>query len=219
MKNNSITPWAYQKGKGFLYRIPGGIKLIFFLGLSFSIFFLPIYFLPVIALLLITLSLGSGLSPRALLRGSKNLFIICVMILVIKTVEFTPRGINIQGLYEGIFLCLRMGLSFSTGALLYSVTTMGEIRKSLAYAETFLHIKKLRLSLGISLMLMFLPRFFEIWEDTALAWESRAGRKNFSGFLIRIPQLIERLMEKAAQTAAALESRGALISEEIEENH
>ena len=57
-------------------------------------------------------------------------------------------------------------------------------------------------------MLAFLPRFFVIWEDLGLAWKARAGRKNLSALIVLIPLTIERLMTKAADTAAALESRG-----------
>jgi biotin transport system permease protein len=88
---------------------------------------------------------------------------------------------------------------------------MGEIKKSLAKLEALLHLKRLRLSLGLSLMLGFLPRFFEVWEASELAWESRGGKKNLRFLITIIPLVIERLMEAAAETAAALESRGALM--------
>jgi energy-coupling factor transporter transmembrane protein EcfT len=88
---------------------------------------------------------------------------------------------------------------------------MGEIKKSLAKLEAILHLKRLRLSLGLSLMLGFLPRFFEVWEDAELAWESRAGKKGLRFFIVIIPLVIEGLMNTAAETAAALESRGALM--------
>jgi biotin transport system permease protein len=102
-----------------------------------------------------------------------------------------------------------MILSFSAGALLFSVTTMCEIRRSLSVAEKFLRLEKLRISLAISLMLGFIPRFFVIWEDTELAWKSRCGKKGIKKIIALIPIIMDRLMGKAAETAEALESRGA----------
>ena len=202
------TPWAYRKGKGFLYRIPAGIKLIFLLGLSMAVFIFGIYFLPISGMIIIFFSLNAGIKPWELLRGSRSLFFLCLGIMLFQALEFSPLGLNQEGLMEGIFLSLRMGLSFSTAALLFSTTTMGEIQKSLSQFETFLKLKNLKTSLGISLMLGFLPRFFEIWEDTDLAWKSRGGKQGLIKLIVLIPLVIERMMEKAAEMAEALDFKG-----------
>ena len=57
-------------------------------------------------------------------------------------------------------------------------------------------------------MLGFLPRFFEIWEDTDLAYKSRGGKQGLPKLVALIPLVIDRMMEKAAETAEALESKG-----------
>jgi biotin transport system permease protein len=208
MKKGHSPPWAYKKGTGFLYRVPAGIKLIFLLSLSMGVFFLGYYFLPAASLLIIIFSVNSGIRPWELLRGSSSLAILCVGIILFQTLHFPPLALNPEGFREGILLGLRMGLSFSAGALLFSTTTMGEIQKSLSRLEDFLHIKNLRLSLGIAIMLSFLPRFFEVWEDTDLAWKSRRGKNGFLKLGTLIPLVLDRMMEKAAETAEALESRG-----------
>jgi biotin transport system permease protein len=120
-------------------------------------------------------------------------------------------NIDIAGLREGLFFGLRMAVSFTAGALLFAVTTMTELRKALVKAERFLHLEQVRLSLGIALMLGFIPRFFAVWEDANLAWEARSGKKGAGRFFILIPLVTERMMEAAAETAAALEARGALL--------
>jgi biotin transport system permease protein len=68
-----------------------------------------------------------------------------------------------------------------------------------------------RLSLGLSLMLGFMPRFFEIWENTELAYQARAGKKGPAQLITLIPLIIERMIECAAETALALEGRGLLL--------
>jgi phospholipase A1 len=57
-------------------------------------------------------------------------------------------------------------------------------------------------------MLGFLPQFFEVWEDLCLAWKGRAGKKNLSLIVTLVPLAVEKMMRKAAETAAALEARG-----------
>ena len=207
MKKDS-TPWAYRSGKGLLYSIPAGYKLILLLGLSMAVFFLDFYWFLVMALIVVFFSVNAGIRPWQLLRGSGSIAVLCLGIILFKALDFFPLRLDPGGLKESILLGLRMGLSFSTGALLFKTTTMGEIQKSLSRLEVFLHLKKFRLSLLISLMLSFLPRFFEIWENTDFAWKSRAGKNGFIKLMVLIPLVIDRMMEKAAQIAEALESKG-----------
>jgi biotin transport system permease protein len=211
MKKTGTVPWAYRKGSSFLHRLPGGLKLIFLLALSLAAFFPGLLVLPAAALILILGAVNAGLKPWELLRGSGPLFMIVLAVIALRAVHFFPPGLDLPGLKEGCLLGIRMSLSFCAGALLFSVTTMGEIKKSLAAAETFLGIQRLRLSLGLSLMLGFLPKFFEIHDSAETAWKSRGGKKNFRYLAVLIPLITERMMEAAAETSAALESRGALL--------
>ena len=214
MKKSRPTPWSYRKGSSPLHRLPAGFKLAFLLFLSLLAFFpgqeaLSLAVLCAVAFILILLSFAAGIGPAALLRGSGPLFFVILAAFIFQAVEFSPPGINLGGLKETLIFCVRIGTAFSAGTLLFSVTTAWEIKKSLSGLEVFLHVKKLKLGLGISLMLGFLPRFFEIWEDLNLVWESRGGKKNLSRLIILVPLLVERMMLKAAETAAAMESRGA----------
>jgi biotin transport system permease protein len=69
-------------------------------------------------------------------------------------------------------------------------------------------LERPRLSLGISLMLGFLPRFFEIWEAADTAYRARGGKKGLGQMRTLVPLVTERMLETAAETAQALESRG-----------
>jgi biotin transport system permease protein len=131
------------------------------------------------------------------------------------------------GLHQG--LCFIV--SFAAGALLFGVTTTQELRDSLGRFETgaanlFLALPRLfrsgpagkgpppkrrsfsGFSLGLSLMLGFLPRFFELWEAANLAFDARVGKRGLRRLVILVPMVIERMMETAGETAEALESRG-----------
>ena len=212
-------PWSYKKGSSALHKFPAGAKLIFLLALSLAAFFpgpfsSSLIILAVIALILVTLSFIAGISPHLLLRGCGPLLFIVMAVFLFQAVEFSPPGINFDGLTESIIFCARIGIAFAAGSLLFSVTTSGEIRKSLSRLEALPLLKKQqskKLSLSISLMLGFIPMLFQIWADINLAWQSRGGKKNLSRMLVLVPLLVERMMVKAAETATAMESRGALL--------
>jgi biotin transport system permease protein len=116
-----------------------------------------------------------------------------------------PAFFQASNITGGLLFGWGILLSFSAAALLFSVTTMTEIKESL----DLLGFK--RLSLGISLMLGFLPRFFVIWETAETAYHARCGKKGLPQLLLLTPLVIERMLEMAAETASALESRGCSL--------
>jgi biotin transport system permease protein len=230
----SRAPWAYRKGNSLLHRLSGGVKLASLLCLSLGAFFPGLMVLPVLVLLLVILSLWAGIRPWELLRGSRPLLLFVVFVFLFKAVEFTPQfnnefngefndkaklitgagasrllSLNPEGLKEGFVFGLRIAFSFAAAAFFFAVTTVGEIKKSLSRLESLLRLERLKLGLAVSLMLMFLPRFFEKWEEAEAAWKSRGGGKGFRKLRVLVPLTMEKMLELAAETSAALESRGA----------
>ena len=214
-RNDNPTPWSYQKGSTLLHRLPAGFKLIFLLLLSLAVFipgspFQSSVILSGTALILIILSLIARKNPLTLPRGSGPLLFIVLAVFLLRGLEFSPPGINFEGLEETVIFGARMVVAFCAGNLLFSVTTPWEIRKSLSRLELILHLDKLKLSLGIPLMLAFLKVFFVIWEDLNLAWKARGGGNNLKRLVTLMFLSIEKMMKKAAETAAALDSRATL---------
>jgi len=211
---NRRTPWSYQKISTPLHRLNAGFKLCVLLALSLLAFFPAPHkqsfaILAGIAAILIALSFIAKIGPAALLRGGLPLIFFVLTVFLVRGIELSPFGFNKDGIWETAIFCLRLCAAFAAGTLLFTVTTPTEIRKSLSHLESAVHIEKLKIGLGISLMLAFLSRFFEIWEDVNLAWESRGGKNKITRRLVTlIPLVIERLMIKAGETAEALESRG-----------
>jgi biotin transport system permease protein len=219
LKCKRRTPFAYRRGVTLLHRCPAALKLIAAFAVSIAAF-VSAPGLAAAWLIIITASLSARIRPWELLRGSHSIAFFALLILVFKTLQTggqepsaaalflalpelkLPPFINPAGFIFGALTGLRMLASFAAGALLFSVTTMRELRRSLEKAAGR------RVSLGLSLMLMFIPRFFEIWEDVNLACEARAGKRGIRRLLSAVPQAAERMMYLAAETAEALQARG-----------
>jgi biotin transport system permease protein len=217
---HSLSPYAYRRGNSILHRLPGGFKLLLLLLLSATAFFFGPPAQGMTALVIITGALAAGIRPWELLRGVKPILCLALLSILLRSLSFRPPFLDPREFGEALFFSLGMLLSFAAGALLFSVTTMTELKESLGRFETaffrviFFRAKARRysrISLGISLMLGFLPRFFELWETADIAYRARAGKKGASRFIILLPLVTERMIELAAETAWAMESRGILL--------
>ena len=164
--------------------------------------------LAAVILLILIASIAARIPPWELLKGARTLALLslCIMLL------------NFHTPVTGIITALRIFVPFAAAALLFSVTTMRELRLSLAAFETglrkMLSVGRPRprnfafFSLGISLMLGFIPRFFELWETANLACDARSCKRGLRRLFILVPLVTERMMEAAADTALAIEARG-----------
>jgi biotin transport system permease protein len=210
----SAQPFRYKPGKTMLHRMPAGLKLIFVIIISYFAF-ASVYGLAASILLILIASVIARIPPYRLLKGSKPLVIISLCIILLKTIKpeekgiatpfFTIPFINKEGFIDGLYTAPGLFVPFAAAALLFSVTTMKELRLSLATVEKR-HTPFI--SLGISLMLGFIPRFFEMWEDANFACDSRSCKRGLRRLSILIPLVAERMMEASANTAMALEARG-----------
>ncbi|MDR1318970.1 MAG: hypothetical protein LBJ90_05045, partial [Treponema sp.] len=184
-----LTPFAYRGGASALHRFPAGVKLLCLLVLSLAAFS-SVPGLAAAALVVAAGALGARIRPRELLRGSKPLVVLAVFIAVFRTAGFRPPFLRVEKLPAALVSGLCLIVSFAAGALLFATTTTGELRRSLGRFETA--VRGLfagppggasaargtgeggRLSLALSLMLGFIPQFFELWETANLACEARA---------------------------------------------
>ena len=218
----SPCPWSYRKDTTPLHRLPAGLKLCLLFVLSLGAF-VPNPAPPAAAALLVLLgALAARIKPWELLQGGGPLLFMTALVSLFQSldtgVEGFPLYLKVEGLFSGLIFGVRLGLSFSAAALLFAVTTMTELRHSLSRLENIpsalgIEIPVLKnhyFSLGISLTLGFLPRFFEAWENACLAWECRraAGSlRSMKKLKVLVPLVTERMMETAAETALALRLR------------
>ncbi|MDR2068346.1 MAG: hypothetical protein LBP71_00570 [Spirochaetaceae bacterium] len=223
------VPYAYCPGSSLLHRLPAGIKLLLFLSLSFSVFFFGLPGLCGGGLLLFSGALSAGIKPWELFRGVRYLLIMTLLVLAFRSWTLFPLRFNVPGFIAGSRFAVTILVSFAAASLLFKVTTMTEFRESIRRAEGILgypllallkplrqdwagrlryRLERPRLSLGIALLLGFLPQFFEIWETASKAYTARAGKTGMSRIIALIPVVSEGMMERAGETARALEARG-----------
>jgi energy-coupling factor transporter transmembrane protein EcfT len=140
---------------------------------------------------------------------------------------FYPPGFLAGARFAGTVL-----VSFTAASLLFKVTTMTEFRESLGKVEGLLcrpliwllkpldrdwarglrrRLERPRLSLAVALLLGFLPQFFELWGTASKAYAARAGKNGLPRLIALIPLVTEGMMERAAETARALEARGLTL--------
>jgi biotin transport system permease protein len=213
--------------------MPAGLKLAGVILIS-AFAYVSLYGLAASILLLLSASVAAHIAPPVLLKGSKPLVILSLGIILIKTINPEAPGITTpeilffnlyipdlhipfigkEGFYDGLINAVRIFVPFAAAALLFGVTTMRELRLSFASVEKRVvkvfsprrkHIPFF--SLGISLMLGFIPRFFELWDDANLACDSRSCGRGLRRLHLLIPLVTERMMEASANTALALEAR------------
>lgn len=230
----SLGTYAYRPGNTALHRMNALAKFLILVAITLGSFFLGEWGLALGALAVLLGSLGAGLTPGFLFSGSGPLLVTSFFVFLLKAFRFTPPYFDPVGALQGIFFIAGIGISFAGGALLFATTTSRDLRKTLMNLESILvtplvwglskssapwakrwayTLNRPRLALSISLMLSFIPRIFEVWETTELAYRARLGKKGvrFYGTLILL--VTERLMEAAGETALALESRGFSYAE------
>jgi biotin transport system permease protein len=200
-------PFGYRPGNSPLHRCPALVKLAAVLLLSiFAYGSVPA--LAAAAGLIAAAAVAAGIKPWELLRGSRPVLCLALVILLLRIIEWEAAApflrVDTAAIGGGLAQGLSMVVSFAGGALLFAVTTMKELCGGLGRRRGGIF----RLGLALSLMLSFLPRFFEIWEETNLALEARCAKGRIRRLLLAIPPVIERMIEKALDTALALESRG-----------
>jgi biotin transport system permease protein len=231
-KTQRTTPYSYRPGNTALHRLNPALKLLALLGITTAVFLFGFYALTGAAALLMVCAFTARIKPWELLRGIKPVWIMSLFVTISRSIIFEPPWFSFSGCAAGLLFSGNMVVCFAAGALLFSVTTMTELKDSLekierlilrapvfflrrsgrpALVEAASRLERPKLSLAIPLMLGFLPRFFEIWEAAHTAYAARSGKKGIRATLTLAPLVTGRMLEIAAETALAMESRGASL--------
>lgn len=222
-----LTPYSYSNVRTPLHRLPAGWKLASLCALSFAAFFAGLPGLVAAAAATAGAAAVAGLSPARLFSGSRPLAVTTGLVVVLRSVVFSSRlppriALDRAGLAEGLLFASGVFVAFAAGSTLFATTTTAELRASLAAAERGLkraaapalpakaraRLLRIDFSLALALALAFIPRVFAVWEAASEAHAARCGRSGLRALAALLPLAAERLIEAAAETAAAMTSRG-----------
>ncbi len=213
-----MTAFSYRRGNTAVHRMGAGVKLALLFGLSAA----SVGFgLPALAAAAVLVLLGArlaALGPRDLFTGARKLGITLAAVTMLRALRFAPLGIDLPGLAVAGLFSAGVLVSFAAGSVVFATTKISAMREALGAAER--GIRRIivpsrpvagggRISLGIALVLAFLPRVFAVWEEAETAYRGRFGPIGLRSVVILVPLTAERLMEAAAETAQALALRGS----------
>ncbi|MDR2796553.1 MAG: energy-coupling factor transporter transmembrane protein EcfT [Spirochaetaceae bacterium] len=222
------TPFSYKAAGTPLHHMNAGLKLLCLFVFSATAFYSNPACSVVLSAALAAAAFTARLNPASLLRGSRPIVILGVFVVLGRTFDFSPPFFSWDGFLSGLLFVWSMLLSFCGGALLFAVTTVTELREAVCAAERVLlkpaaallknakspRLRNLRAAalyprtaLALSLMMGFIPRFFAEWEALQSAYRARAGNRGIIEIKSLVPLAVNRMIDRAAETAAALEAR------------
>jgi energy-coupling factor transporter transmembrane protein EcfT len=206
-----LTPYAYKAGNSFLHRLPACVKLLCLPVISAAAFVFFPFGAVFSCAFIVAASFAATIPLRSLYRGSSFIVFMAATMIVFRSVSWEPLGFTAAGFREGLGFALGLLAAFAGCALFFSVTTMPELKESLdSLRPPIPALARLisRFTLGVTLMLGFIPRFFEIWEDSEMAYKARAGKNGANKLIFLVGVAIERMIQLALETAVALDMRG-----------
>jgi energy-coupling factor transporter transmembrane protein EcfT len=195
------TPFSYKRGTGFLHKASASKKLLCFLLISIASFIAGIYACIFFSVVLITCTLCAHLKVFEVLSGVQVLFFMLLLILVFRAFNFVPLSFEPEGFKSAVLFCYSAFISYYAASLFFALTTMVELRKALSKLSP-------AFALSISLMLGFIPRFFETWDSRKTAWKARGGKQGVKELSFLVLSVSETMIAIAGSTADALEVRG-----------
>jgi energy-coupling factor transporter transmembrane protein EcfT len=196
-------PFRYYDGKGFLYSLDPLIKIAFMLALSLVSFAGGFWLCLAVTIILVIAALASRIKLWELLRGSKAILVMGLIVIAFRSLSFPP-AFDQQGFLAGLIFAWRLYIAFVAASLFFAVTRIARVKEAASRINP-------AFGLALSLMLSFLPLFFEAWSERCLAWKARGGKPGPRMLAAVIPGALESLLSQALDKAAALEARGALL--------
>jgi len=212
--------FKYKINKCPLHKLPVILKfilLILFSGFCFALSSLwlgiAILFAVIIAFLC-KFTIGEQLTD---LKPAIFYSMIMYLLSVLSNLTETLPVINIK---PSVFIIdpyyfitiLRLTFIIQLSSLFFRTTSFMQIKDCLNVIESFVkrlfkNNSKIFFTDSISLFLMFIPEFFNVWSNVNLAWKARGGKQGIKKIRTLVFVLISVSFEKAALKARALEAR------------
>ncbi len=214
-----LTAFSFRSGTTWAHVMDVRVKLFALVVLSLSsVQFPPFKLMALIAVLLGVIKY-LDFSFIASARELRLCFIVLLIIFTtrmlsasgVPTFSIGPIALSLDGILQGVVVCLRLILVVLLGLILVASTRYSEIKRAVEWALTpFPFIPKRRVATMIGLLLRFIPVIFNEAREIKDAQRARAieARKNPVYRIVKlVVPLVRRTFLRAEKLALAMEAR------------
>lgn len=206
--------FSYKNGNTVLHRMNVLLKLFFLLLFSFTAFFLPINFCLLFCIFSIVVFLALRFPITDFFSIWKIIFYYSLILFFSFLIQLIFDKTYFTNLKNDLHILLKLIFTLHISSIFYKTTTILELKNAFEKIELFL-MKKIfckrnyspKISLYISLLLMFLPLIFNSWNTLKNSWALRGGKTNIKMIITLFPSLISLCIKKSLTTVSLLENR------------
>ncbi|HAH61031.1 MAG TPA: hypothetical protein DCL73_02890 [Treponema sp.] len=217
----AVPLFSYKHGSSPLHRLDARIKLLLIFAAGYAVLSLPSVPCVVCIAAVSAISTVSGftfgeqltqLKPAAYYAG-----LLYTVSLISSFAEHIPFPSLLVPQSADILLSLRLALAVQFTGLLYRTTSPLALRTALEQIEdafrNFFHLKSPGhntipgFSETFSLLLVFIPQVFDVWQEVSRAWKARNGRGGIRMLSALFPVFISVCMKHSYLMSLALRNR------------
>ena len=214
-----ITVFNFRSGNTWVHGLDVRVKLVALVLLSLSSVHIPPLRLAAMIAALLCLIKYLDLSFISIFRELRFFLILLLVIFTTRMLSASgvpafsigPIAISLDGILQGVVVCLRLILVVLLGLILVASTRYSEIKRAVEWALTpFPFIPKRRVATMIGLLLRFIPVIFNEAREIKDAQRARAieARKNPVFRIVKlVVPLVRRTFLRAEKLALAMEAR------------
>jgi biotin transport system permease protein len=217
----TITLFCYKNGSSPLHRLDARIKLFLIFTAGYVSFLLaPVPCTACLAAAFI-ISAVSGFTIREQLTQLKPAAYYALLLYTVSFVSSLTRHVPFPALLiprtSDMVLSLHLALAVQITGLLYRTTSPLALRRAFEQIENALcsifriqfsvHSTIPRFSEIFSLLLVFIPQVFDVWQEVYRAWKARNGKGGIRMLSALFPVFISVCMKRSYFTSLALQNR------------
>jgi energy-coupling factor transport system permease protein len=223
---SNITIGQYFPGNSFLHKLDPRMKIVLLLFLMVSIFVCKNFVsLGLVTLLTLALVIISKIKLKTILKGMKPILVIVIITTLLNLfygsgepiVKLGIFKITENGIFNAVFMALRITLLFTQGMLLTYTTTPTALTDALESLMKPLRLMKVdthSIAMTMTIALRFIPTLIEEVDKIMSAQKSRGADMESGGLIKRakavIPIIIPLFISsfrRANELADAMECR------------
>lgn len=217
----TVSLFSYKHGSSPLHRLDARIKLLLIFVAGYAAFSLPPVPCAVCIAAVFVISAVSGFTLREQFVQLKPAAYYATLLYTVALISSFIEHIPFPALFvprpADILLSLRLALAVQFTGLLYRTTSPLALRTALEQIEDAVRGFFHRTPSGhgaipgfsetFSLLLVFIPQVFDVWQEIYRAWKARNGRSGIRMLSALFPVFLSVCMKRSYLTSLALRNR------------